>query len=170
MQEEEGAALILVGWTGRGTSAPCPAASGAGSCGFQFGVQDLADGEIPIGRKDHLKLQRGWALDPNMGVAPTTVFRILPEILVADIVPADEADPAVHDDVLAVIAEVEPPAVAPAAQGAEGAMRTPRARQFWITAGSWWCCRSCRSESTVDASAALAASASSRLVRARRRA
>ena len=54
-----------------------------------------------------------------MRVPPRPEFRILPQVFVPDIVTANEPNPSVHNHVLAVIAEVQPPSVAPAADGAE---------------------------------------------------
>ena len=42
-----------------------------------------------------------------MGVAPGAEVRIQPQVFVADIMPADPADVAVHHDHFAVIAEIE---------------------------------------------------------------
>ena len=59
--------------------------------------------------------------DLHVRVAPRADLRIFAEILVADIVPADKSRPAVDDDDLAMVAEVELEAVGVALAGVERA-------------------------------------------------
>ena len=55
-----------------------------------------------------------------MGIAPRCQRRFFAHVFVADVVPADEAQNAVDDHDLAVVAEVDLEAVEPAAAGGEG--------------------------------------------------
>ncbi|MCY1417783.1 hypothetical protein D9M71_333240 [compost metagenome] len=56
-----------------------------------------------------------------MSVAPGGQLRVPTEVLITHVVPADEAEQAIHHHDLAVVAEVHLEAVEPAAAGGEGA-------------------------------------------------
>ncbi len=90
--------------------------------GVEFAQLDVADlGEqqlialaVPIGDEDSLDLTHGRALDPAhqlLPVQPTLDVLLLVVVVDDQVLRADEADQAVDDDQLAVVAEVRPPVV-----------------------------------------------------------
>jgi hypothetical protein len=81
--------------------------------------QYLSSGEEPVCDEGQLELHRRGALNPYVCVTPAAKFRREPEIFISNVVAANKADAAVHDNVLPVIPEIQLPAVAPRAVAAE---------------------------------------------------
>ena len=69
--------------------------------------QVLVGGEIPVLGEDALQAGDGGALQPHFRVAPEAKAGHLAQVLVADIQAAREGDPAIHDQDLAVVAQVD---------------------------------------------------------------
>ena len=77
-------------------------------------------GPEPVFGKGFLQAGQHWAADLYVGIAPRRQFGVASQVLIANVVPTDEALQAVDDDDLAVVAEVDLEAIEPAVTGAEG--------------------------------------------------
>ena len=71
-------------------------------------VNRLIGREVPVFEKDPLQPFDRRPFDAKVRVAPLAEFRMHAEVLVADVEPAGEANAAVHDEYLAVVAQVHP--------------------------------------------------------------
>ena len=74
---------------------------------------------MPVFQEGELGRQGGRPRDPDVGVPPMPEFRIPSHVLVAHVVAADPGGVAVHDNDLAVVAEVDLKAIAGALPGME---------------------------------------------------
>src|SRR5207302_3404294 len=70
-------------------------------------IDALARREKPVLKKDALEPARGGALHLEVGVAPASDPRHEAAVLVSDVDAARESEPAVDDDDLAVVAQVD---------------------------------------------------------------
>ena len=93
-------------------------------------LEELLTRPVPVFKEGHLHSLHDRAGHLYMGVAPSTDGWIAAQIFVAHVESSNPRSLAVHDDDLAMIAEVQLPAVCATLRGVESAHIDARVPQF----------------------------------------